>query len=82
MKKLSKKQKTVEAQRQIKKMLREQITPKLLKDVEAAINNADDELMVTGCHVLSKFVLDEFCIERPFKPMSDFQKVNFKKLKK
>lgn len=81
-KKLTKRQKTIEATRQIKNFVNEQLVPKLIKDVKTTLKNENlpDEWMFNDDYLLCKYVIDRFCLERPFAPMSEETKNEFKKL--
>lgn len=83
MKKLTKRQKEIETSRQVKNFIKEKLTPKLIGDIKNALDseNLPEDWLYKDNFLLSKFVLDNFCLDRPFKPMSENEKNEFENLK-
>lgn len=84
LKKQTKRQKEIEASRQIKNFIKEQLTPKLLNDVKNAVSSQKipDEWFYKDNFLLSKFIIDKFCVERPFKPQAEKTQKEFNEFKK
>jgi len=79
MKKLTIKQKEKEAIRELKKIIKEQITPMLLNDVKNNLKSEflDDSWLFQHDKKLIQFTLDDFCVKKPFKPTDNKKNIEF-----
>lgn len=83
MKKLTIKQKEKEAIRELKKIIKDELTPMLLNDLKKNLNSIylDDTWLLQNDNKLVYFTLDDFCIKKHFKPVNNKVNVEFVKFR-
>lgn len=79
MKKLTIKQKEKEAIRDLKKIIKEEITPELLNDIKNNLKSEflDDSWLLQHDKKLVKFTIDDYCLKKPFKPILYKENIEF-----
>jgi len=72
---LTKKQKQAEAKRQLKSEVK-YIQEQLLKKLEKSFHSGaiPEYFYEEGNHLLTKAIIDSFCRDRPYSPISSFKK--------
>lgn len=78
-KKLTKRQKEIEALRQIKNYVNNTLLPEILKQAQNTIKNPNipEEWMMNDNFLVTKYVIDKFCEERPFQPTNKKEILQF-----
>lgn len=84
MKKLTKRQKAIETQRQLRKFLDDEFRPELLEDIKNILKNVDlpDDWLKKDNEKLCNFIIDKYCVGRPLETLSEMTKQEFDEIVK
>lgn len=83
-KKLTKNQKEIEVTRQLKNYINKKLIPYLNEKAKKIINDKKipDEWMMNDNYMITKYVIDDFCLSRPFEPYDEKTADEFSQISK